>query len=94
MDCLTPYNSILVSNCSATPRLAMQKKPKRLGNNSMLHSGKLESAYQSNYKEFDLDLDPQDDGNLEFKADEDVVHITLDPDKLKCKTRIRPSLSD
>lgn len=59
-----------------------------------------DSAYNNlggqhtSYKEFDLDLNPQKDNTLESKADEDVVYISLDPDKPECKAKIGSKLTN
>lgn len=46
------------------------------------------------YKEFDLDLNTQDDSIPESKVDKDVMYINLDPNKPKRKARIKCKLTD
>lgn len=47
-----------------------------------------------NYKQFDLDLDPQDNSVLKLNVDDDVVHISLDLDRPKQKARTESKLID
>lgn len=42
----------------------------------------------STYNEFDIYLDPQDNSTPESEADEDIVYISLDPDKTKHKAKM------